>query len=81
MKRFRCYDNGGATADCYTIITVSRPYYSFFSSQNPCHPQGVWSAQETNVPIDYENTKRFGKRIPFNKLPEIIQKTILVWLA
>jgi hypothetical protein len=82
--RFRCYDNADtphATADQYTIITVSRPYYCAFSSSNPNHPQGIWSYEETREPADAEEPERFGRRIPWYSLPERVRATMLDYLT
>ena len=65
MKRICAYDNGGETADRYTMVTVSKPYYIAFSSSNPAHPQGVWSCEEVDSRIDLEEPGKFGKRIAF----------------
>lgn len=68
-RRCRVYDSGGKTVDHYTIVTISKPFYSFFSSSNPYHPQGVWSASEDPRPIDEHKPEFFGRRISSAKLP------------
>lgn len=82
MRRCRVYDNKGATADQFTIITILKPFYCIFSSSNPNHPQGVWSAEETpRGPVDEDEPERFGERISFNSLPERVQQTVKEYLA
>lgn len=80
MRRVRCYDNQGETADQYTIQTISRPFYCIFSSANPSHPQGVWSAEEMDHAADDQEPEMFGRRISFNKLPERCRKTVEAYL-
>ena len=85
MRRVRCYDNGGATADRYTVVWL-RPYkhncvtyYCVASmSTNPFHPQGVWGSTDTLTRrySDSECREAFGTRIPFRALPEPCRKAI-----
>ena len=73
-RRCRVYDNGGRTADRYTIVTISKPFYSIYSSPAPSHPLGVWGAEETQEPVDEYESDHLGRRIPSGKLPESVVK-------
>ena len=75
-RRCRVYDNGGRTADRYTIITVGCPYIRIFTSSDPSHPLGVWSATETREPVDGYEPEFFGKRISSSKLPESVAEVV-----
>jgi hypothetical protein len=61
------YDNGGKTADRYTIVTDIPEGRGMFAcigmSSAPTHPQGVsqWSSCQVG--------RHLGKKIPWAKLP------------
>lgn len=73
----RCYDNGGKTADRYTIIPPrwdtqhrenSRTFYAIGASENPFHPQGV-GMHVAAVPGPH-----LGKRVKWTDLPAAVRK-------
>jgi hypothetical protein len=73
----RIYDNGGETADRYTVIfTRAQSFYTkgwfpvLGMSGSPFHPQGVCLHSEYNRPIDRPSYKHLGKKIEFTQLPE-----------
>lgn len=84
------YDNGGKTADRYTIIDkelIGHHYvsggavnvYSYVgSSQNPTHPQGFWQHGEIEVGPDDKLTEleHLGKIVKFGKLPVEVRNTL-----
>jgi hypothetical protein len=78
MPKVRVYDNGGETADRYTVVPQGPDYRERNGDQmmlglssNPTSPQGVsqWSSGQEGPHL--------GKKIPFNKLPPEIQKHVL----
>lgn len=64
------YDNGGETADRYTVIIDNNVY---LMSDNPLSPQGVnqYNGKLANAPL-----ARTGERIVVESLPEQVQKAI-----
>ena len=81
MKRARFYDNGGNTADRYTIVFLQPQtiagrlvYFGAHSSSNPFHPQGVGCQWEHNSLADLNGGEHLGKRISLSKLPEKVQQ-------
>ena len=81
----RCYDNGGESADRYTVVYSGRykgrkpgtcQYVGM--SDKPFHPQGVGQHGESDSIIDINKAgyapaigrrNHLGKRIPYNALP------------
>lgn len=83
MRRVRCWDNGGATADRYTVVWLKPykhrgiTYYVVASmSPNPTHPLGVWGVTDNIRSKPEKEIPEFGKRIRFKDLPEICQKLV-----
>lgn len=84
MRRVKCYDNGGTTADRFTVVWLKpmiidyRKYWVVASmSTDPTHPQGVWGTSELKYCPDYSSEQsEIGKRIPFKALPLICQQLI-----
>lgn len=81
-KKIRVYDNGGETADRYTVVYTGS-YTSrtngghWYTSMNayPFHPQGIGCHGESEFqPIDRPSYKHLGKKIKFEDLPEDCQK-------
>ena len=67
-QRIRCYDNGGATADRYTVAYIDQPTKRGMvemvgMSAEPFHPQGVGQHSEGQC------GKHLGKRIKFATMP------------
>lgn len=81
-KYVRCYDNGGETADRYTVVFTGN--YSgregcdyLGMSAQPFHPQGIgqWG-WDRNV-IDKPKYSHLGKKIKFTDLSPDAQKCVL----
>jgi hypothetical protein len=76
--KLRCYDNGGVSADRYSVLFMDEPYStgqqgSFVClgmSANPFHPQGV-GMHSAAIPGFH-----LGKRIKFADLPEDCQNFV-----
>lgn len=78
-----CYDNGGKTADRYTIVLTGRYRHktggSFLylgASTYPFHPQGVGTSEESNKQIDYPAYGHLGKKVSFQSLPSEVQRFV-----
>jgi len=88
----RCYDNGGATIDCFTVVFTGKaggkeffPYLAMNSA--PFHPQGFGQHVESGLlPCDVNGWGfapaigrkcHLGKRIPFADLPADCRKLVL----
>lgn len=74
----RCYDNGGRSADRYTVVYMDdledkrRNLYSCIGmNDRPFHPQGI-GMHGTAQP-----GKHLGKRVKFSELPADCQKAVL----
>lgn len=91
-KYVRCYDNGGTSADRYTVVYTGRYrgkgwFQHVGMSANPFHPQGVGMHGEHSQQIDVNKSgfapaigrkNHLGKRITFAELPPDCQKLVLV---
>lgn len=85
MPRYiRCYDNGGETADRYTVVFTGHykqtPLDQFLHigmSENPFHPMGVGCHGASDTQIDRPAYSHLGRKIKFNDLPEDCKKCIL----
>lgn len=89
----RCYDNGGRSADRYTVVFTGRyhhlmggcygTYLYVAMSEAPFHPQGVGMFGEADNYIDnrgYGQTggySHLGKAITFDGLPPDCQKLVM----
>lgn len=79
-KYIHAYDNGGETADRYTVTFTQRrdgTHPSLCMSTYPYYPQGVHSFDSNAAPIDYPRYSHLGKRIRFEDLPEQCRRTVL----
>jgi hypothetical protein len=82
-RYLRCYDNGGGSADRYTVCftgnyrrkTIGQFLYVGMSAE-PFHPQGFGQHGESNRPIDWPRYGHLGRKIRFSDLPEDCQKLI-----
>jgi len=82
-RHIRCYDNGGKTADRYTIVFSGN--FSGRNGQchylgccdNPYHPQGIGMHGSSNEIIDYPTYSHLGKKVKFETLPEMVKKIII----
>jgi len=80
----RCYDNGGTSADRYTVVFTGRythktngGFWYLGMSTNPFHPQGIGQHGDSNSPIDTPSYKHLGKKIKFTDLTAECQKLVL----
>ena len=83
-RYIRCYDNGGQTADRYTVVFTGRyrhktggDFWDLCMSSCPFHPQGIGMHGTSNQQIDRPNYGHLGKRIKFDSLPEDCQKAVV----
>lgn len=79
-KYVRIYDNGGATADRYTVVFTkkSNPCEYIGMSSQPYHPTfGVFTRGDSFFPIDRPKSSHLGKHISFAKLPLDCQEIVL----
>ena len=91
-RYIRCYDNGGESADRYTVVFTGRyrryktiedertrpRYYVYLGmSANPFHPQGIGQHGESNYLIDRPGYSHLGKKISFTDLPVDCQKAVV----
>ncbi len=73
-----CYDDP-YTADRYTLVESGRCfrrgrgfYWQYIAaSAYPTHPCGIWQHGE----LENKPGSHLGKRVPFNSLPEAVQRT------
>lgn len=80
----RCYDNGGATCDRYSIVFTGRyrhktggEFWDVSASALPTHPQGFYQHGGSERPIDRPTSGHLGRRIPFAALPESVRACVL----
>ncbi len=76
MQKIRIYDNGGKTADRYTVVYMDEPegkglYGARGMSEHPTHPQGI------GMYCSAMPGKHLGNRIAFEDLPSDCQKVVL----
>lgn len=75
-QRIRCYDNGGKTADRYTVVYLEDrerdgTYTCVGMSAEPFHPQGV--GQHSTAMLG----RHLGRRISFEALPVDCRRLVL----
>jgi hypothetical protein len=90
-KYVRCYDNGGESADRYTVVFTGRypKYRRAFQyvgmSAHPFHPQGIGMHGDSFRQIDVNKwgfapaigrKNHLGTRIPFQQLPPDCQRLV-----
>ena len=79
----RIWDNGGETADRYTVIFKARRhrgrlYWPYLASGDaPFHPQGFGQHGEFTSREQAKGGKHLGKRVPFEAVPQDVQRFIL----
>jgi len=81
----RCYDNGGRTADRYTVVyhgnQVRRLFGAFAyvgMSEDPYHPGEFGQRGESaDNFIDYPRYSHLGRRVPFASLPEPCRRLVI----
>jgi hypothetical protein len=69
------YDNGGATADRYTVYYDNGTFVGM--SENPSHPQGFGQHGEGSAPAPEDAEEVAGKPIAFSALPPNCQKLVM----
>ena len=86
----RCYDNGGRSADRYTVVYTGRYGHltgrqSFYvaMSAHPFHPQGIGLHGESRLPIDNRSWgqrggySHLGKKVSYDDLPDDCKKLVM----
>lgn len=79
-NKFRCYDNGGATYDRFTIVFTKKINEEFIyigSSENPFSPIGIYQHGFSDYLIDKPRYKHLGNKITFTDLPIEVKKAIM----
>jgi hypothetical protein len=83
-KKIRCYDNGGESADRYTIIfsgnyrkNTDGVFWYIGCSENPFSPIGVGSVGESNTQIDTPSYGHLGKKVKYDTLPINVKSYII----
>ena len=84
-RYIRCYDNGGETADRYTVAYTgnykgkSKGWFDYVGmSGSPFHPQGIGMHGQTEFrPCDKPSYKHLGKKIKFTDLPKDCQTLVM----
>jgi hypothetical protein len=78
------YDNGGATADRYTVVFTGRyrektggEFWYLGMSGAPFHPQGVGMHGSSPRQVDYPTHSHLGRRIKWADLPADCQACAL----
>lgn len=77
MKNIKCYDNGGATVDRYTVVYADQPentpglFACVAMNATPFHPQGF--GQHSTARIG----RHLGKQIAFASLPPDCRKLVM----
>lgn len=76
-KHIRIYDNGGQTADRYTVVYMDEPerqpgmFACLGMNAYPFHPQGI-GMHSTAMPGPH-----LGKRIGWDALPEDCKRAVI----
>lgn len=86
----RCYDNGGKTADRYTVLYTGRythltggEYWYRGMSERPAHPQGVGMLGTSQNYIDNRSWgqrggySHLGKPVQFDDLPPEVRRVAM----
>jgi hypothetical protein len=82
-KYVRCYDNGGETADRYTVVFTGRythktsgEHWHLGMSSNPFSPLGIGSHGSSRTQIDKPGYAHLGKKIRFEDLTDECRKCV-----
>jgi hypothetical protein len=90
-RYIRCYDNGGETADRYTVVYTGHYTHKtggehWYLGMNaiPFSPIGIGMHESSRTQIDYPSYVHLGKRIKFKDLPEdcktcVLQAYVYLW--
>jgi hypothetical protein len=80
-KYLRIYDNGGETADRYTVVFTGRyrhktmgEFWVLGMSGAPRHPQGVCMHDTYTKQVDWPTYGHLGRKILFRDLPTACQE-------
>ena len=80
----RCYDNGGETADRYTVVFTGRykqntggEFWYVGMSGNPFHHLGIGTHGSSRTQIDYPSYGHLGKKVKFDDLTENCKLCVL----
>lgn len=83
-KKIRCYDNGGESADRFTIVytgnyreTTGGDFYYLACDSHPCHPMGFGQHGGSDTQIDRPAYSHLGKKIKFSELPQAVQEWVI----
>ena len=80
-RYIRCYDNGGATFDRYSVVFTKKRNAGQFMylgmSSMPFDPQGFGQHGASDDRIDYPQYSHLGKPIKFVDLPEDCQSLVM----
>lgn len=83
-KYVRCYDNGGETADRYTVVFTGNytrktggEHWYVGMSGNPFHPLGIGIHESSRTQIDRPSYGHLGKKIKFDDLTENCKLCVL----
>jgi len=73
--RIRCYDNGGQTADRYTVVYLDIPescnlFFARGMSSQPFHPQGI------GMSCMAAPGRHLGRRVALADLPRDCQRVV-----
>jgi len=68
MRAFRIFDNGGKTADRFTLINCWGDVFGF--DENPFNPLGFGQYSGNINQWKSKSTKHLGNRISFDELTE-----------
>lgn len=80
----RCYDNGGDTADRYTVVFTGHykqktggEFLNLGMSEDPFHPCGIGCHGSSQTHIDSPTYSHLGKKIQFQELSEKAQQCVI----
>jgi hypothetical protein len=80
----RCYDNGGRSADRYTVVYTGRyrhktggVFWYVGANAYPFHPQGIGMHGESPTQIDRPTYGHLGKKVAFTALPADVRKLVM----
>jgi len=83
-RYIRCYDDGGASIDRYTVCFTGHyrqntggEFWNLGMNAYPFHPQGFGQHCNSEKRIDYPSYVHLGKKIKFDDLPEDCKKLVL----
>lgn len=83
-RYIRCYDNGGETADRYTVCFTGHytsktdgEFWNLFMNGSPYHPQGIGMRNSESFQIDRPTYGHLGKKITFDQLPDDCKRLVL----